>query len=77
MDAVVCSRGGYGCARLMHLLDLDQMARAGKLLVGFSDTQLFVNDPISGGQAVAVDRASMLEAWRQLGAQAVTMRTTG
>lgn len=37
VDAVLCTRGGYGCARLMQLLDLDQMARAGKLFVGFSD----------------------------------------
>lgn len=37
IDAVVCSRGGYGCARLMPLLDLDQMAKSGKMFVGFSD----------------------------------------
>lgn len=37
VDAVLCARGGYGCARLMQLLDLDQMARAGKLFLGFSD----------------------------------------
>lgn len=37
VDAVLCSRGGYGCARLIPLLDLDKMAAAGKLFVGFSD----------------------------------------
>ncbi|MCW5937002.1 MAG: LD-carboxypeptidase [Fimbriimonadaceae bacterium] len=37
VDCVFCSRGGYGCARLLPLLDLDRMAASGKLLVGFSD----------------------------------------
>lgn len=37
IDAVFCSRGGYGCARLLRLLDLDQMAESGKAFVGFSD----------------------------------------
>jgi len=35
--AVVCSRGGYGCARLFPYLDLDAMAAANKLFLGFSD----------------------------------------
>ncbi|MBI5707567.1 MAG: LD-carboxypeptidase [Armatimonadetes bacterium] len=34
---VFCTRGGYGCARLMPHLDLDRMAASGKLFVGFSD----------------------------------------
>ncbi len=36
-QAVFCSRGGYGCSRLMPLLDLDRMATSGKLFSGFSD----------------------------------------
>lgn len=35
--AVVCTRGGYGCARLLAHLDLDRMAATGKLFLGFSD----------------------------------------
>lgn len=35
--AVLCSRGGYGTSRLLHLLDLDRMAASGKAFVGFSD----------------------------------------
>ncbi len=35
--AVVCSRGGYGCARLLRLLDLDRMAASSTFFVGFSD----------------------------------------
>jgi muramoyltetrapeptide carboxypeptidase len=37
VHAVVCSRGGYGCARLLAHLDLDAIAASGKLFVGFSD----------------------------------------
>lgn len=37
VDAVLCSRGGYGCARLMPYLDLDRIAGSGKPFVGFSD----------------------------------------
>ncbi|MBX7136025.1 MAG: LD-carboxypeptidase [Fimbriimonadaceae bacterium] len=37
VDAVYCSRGGYGCARLMPYLDLDAMAASGKMFLGFSD----------------------------------------
>ncbi len=35
--AVLCTRGGYGCARLFPFLDLGRIAAAGKPLVGFSD----------------------------------------
>lgn len=35
--AVLCSRGGYGCARLLPHLDLGMMARSGKMFMGFSD----------------------------------------
>jgi muramoyltetrapeptide carboxypeptidase len=34
---VYCSRGGYGCARLVPYLDFDRMAASGKLFAGFSD----------------------------------------
>lgn len=37
VDLVFCSRGGYGCARLLPYLDLDRMAASRKLFVGFSD----------------------------------------
>ena len=37
IDAVLCSRGGYGCARLMPLLKLDLFASSGKLFLGYSD----------------------------------------
>lgn len=37
VDAVMCSRGGYGCARLLPHLDFDAMAASGKMFCGFSD----------------------------------------
>lgn len=36
-QAIICSRGGYGCSRLVPYLDRDNMATSGKLLYGFSD----------------------------------------
>lgn len=37
VSAIYCSRGGYGCARLFPFLDLDFMAKSGKMFLGFSD----------------------------------------
>lgn len=37
VDGVWCSRGGYGCARLLPYLDLNAIAHSGKPLIGFSD----------------------------------------
>jgi len=37
VHAVLCTRGGYGCARLFPYLDLDAIAKSRKLLAGFSD----------------------------------------
>lgn len=35
--AVLCTRGGYGCARLLPYLDFDAMVAPRKMLIGFSD----------------------------------------
>lgn len=37
VDGVYCSRGGYGCARIMPMLDLDFIANSGKPFLGYSD----------------------------------------
>jgi len=37
VDGVLCTRGGYGAARLLPLADLDVWADSGKPLIGFSD----------------------------------------
>ncbi len=37
VSAIMCSRGGYGCARLFPYIDLDVMAQSGKMFLGYSD----------------------------------------
>ncbi len=37
VSAVMCSRGGYGCARLLPHVDFAAAAASGKMLCGFSD----------------------------------------
>lgn len=40
VHAVLCARGGYGCARLLPHLDLDAIAASGKAFFGFSDVTI-------------------------------------
>lgn len=37
VDGIVCARGGYGCDRILPLLDAARVRAAAKPLVGFSD----------------------------------------
>ncbi len=37
IDAIFCARGGYGCMRLLDLIDYDLIAAMPKIFVGFSD----------------------------------------
>lgn len=37
VDAVLCARGGYGCLRILPMLDYDALAAQPKPLIGFSD----------------------------------------
>lgn len=37
VDAVFCTRGGYGCMRMLDLLDYDKIRANPKILIGFSD----------------------------------------
>ena len=37
VDAIVCARGGYGCDRIIPLLDADAVRSAAKPLIGYSD----------------------------------------
>jgi muramoyltetrapeptide carboxypeptidase len=37
VDAIVCARGGYGCDRILHLLDAAALRNAAKPIVGYSD----------------------------------------
>lgn len=38
VQAVFCTRGGYGCSRIVQALGIDKIAASGKVFVGFSDT---------------------------------------
>ncbi|HSH12551.1 MAG TPA: LD-carboxypeptidase, partial [Desulfurivibrionaceae bacterium] len=44
VQAVLAVRGGYGCLRLLPLLDLKLLAAAPKLLIGFSDLTVLLNE---------------------------------
>jgi muramoyltetrapeptide carboxypeptidase len=37
VDGVLCVRGGYGCMRMMPLIDWEAVKKSPKLLLGFSD----------------------------------------
>lgn len=37
IDGIVCARGGYGCDRILPMLDAEAFRRASKPLVGYSD----------------------------------------
>jgi muramoyltetrapeptide carboxypeptidase len=37
VDAIICARGGYGCDRIVPLLDADRVREARKPLIGYSD----------------------------------------
>lgn len=37
VDAICCARGGYGCMRLLPLLDYRQLRKHPKIFIGYSD----------------------------------------
>jgi muramoyltetrapeptide carboxypeptidase len=37
VDGIMCARGGYGCARILPLLDYDVIKNNPKVLIGYSD----------------------------------------
>jgi muramoyltetrapeptide carboxypeptidase len=43
VDGILCARGGYGCTRIMHLIDYDLIAKNPKALIGFSDITALLN----------------------------------
>ncbi|HEY9158176.1 LD-carboxypeptidase [Candidatus Binatus sp.] len=43
VKAIFSARGGYGCGRLLPLLDFKAMARTPKIFVGFSDASFILN----------------------------------
>lgn len=37
IDAIVCVRGGYGCMRMLDLIDYEMIKKNPKILIGYSD----------------------------------------
>lgn len=43
VDGILCARGGYGCTRIMHLINYDTIRKNPKALIGFSDITALLN----------------------------------
>lgn len=43
VDAVMCARGGYGCTRILHMLDYNLIRNNPKILIGYSDITALLN----------------------------------
>ncbi|WP_083261336.1 S66 peptidase family protein [Crocinitomix algicola] len=43
IDAILTMRGGWGCARILDLLDYDIIAKHPKIIMGFSDITSLIN----------------------------------
>lgn len=51
--AIFGARGGYGCGRLLPLLDFDAIARTPKIFLGFSDATFILNALVERSAMVA------------------------
>ena len=74
VHAVVCARGGYGCHRIVSLLDADAMREAAKPIVGYSDivTLLLWQERFAG---LASIHGPMLERGAEITPEAVEALT--
>ena len=43
IDAILCARGGYGCTRILDMLDYEAITNNPKALIGFSDITALIN----------------------------------
>jgi muramoyltetrapeptide carboxypeptidase len=53
VDAIFAARGGYGCGRLLPLLDFEAIARTPKAFLGFSDATFILNALVARAGMVA------------------------
>jgi len=53
LDVVLCARGGYGLSRILDRFDYAAIARAGRILVGYSDFTAFNLALLARGGAVS------------------------
>jgi muramoyltetrapeptide carboxypeptidase len=51
--AIFGARGGYGCGRMLPLIDFDAIARAPKIFLGFSDATFLLNAMVDRAHAIA------------------------
>jgi muramoyltetrapeptide carboxypeptidase len=43
IDGILCARGGYGCTRILSLIDYENIKSNPKVLIGFSDVTALLN----------------------------------
>lgn len=43
IDGILCARGGYGCTRIMQMIDYQSIRTNPKVLIGFSDITALLN----------------------------------
>ena len=43
VDGILCARGGYGCTRIMQMIDYDIIKNNPKVFIGFSDITTLLN----------------------------------
>lgn len=43
IDGILCARGGYGCTRIMNMIDFENIRKNPKALIGFSDITTLLN----------------------------------
>lgn len=43
VDGILCARGGYGCTRIMHMIDYGLIKKNPKAIIGFSDITAILN----------------------------------
>lgn len=43
IDGILCARGGYGCTRILQLIDYNNIKNNPKVLIGFSDITALAN----------------------------------
>ncbi|MGH7782029.1 MAG: S66 peptidase family protein [Candidatus Binataceae bacterium] len=52
--AIFAARGGYGCGRMLPLLDFSRIARAAKPFIGFSDETFLLNPLVERAGIIAI-----------------------
>ena len=85
VDAVVCLRGGYGCARILPLLDYDAIRAAAKPIIGYSDVTALLLAiyakaglvTFHGPVGISTWRGETADAFRRVLVRAETLAVTG